>query len=126
MKTLVQKKHLSDEQLEQCFHFFHKKHENIGDLDNARCPSDATHYKFIFDRNEEYQSILLYKYYKDLYPSKETCEEYTNLGFMLKHNDDFVVLHDVVKGYNDVHYQAKSTYNIKKFYKFLNQLRKNK
>lgn len=119
---LYEKNYLTDKQLEECFHFFHKKYENRGDLDNAKKPSDATHYKFIIDRNEKQQIIKLYEYFRT-YPSKKLCNSYMKLGLILKHNLDFVVLYDGVEGYNDRHYEGKCTYNIKEFYAFLDNLR---
>jgi len=113
---------LTDEQLEACFHFFHEKHENQGDLDNAKKPSDATHYKFYIERDGDEQTIKLYKYFRT-YPSKKLCNSYTNLGLILKHNQDFVVLYDATRGWGDNHYQGECTYKIKEFYEFLSSLR---
>jgi hypothetical protein len=106
MCDLYERNYLTDKQLEDCFHFFHDKHEDIGDLDTASKPSDATHYKFEVERNEKEQTIKLYEYFRT-YPSKKLCRTYTNLGLTIKHNQDFIVLYDAVRVYNEYHYQGK-------------------
>lgn len=111
---LYEKNYLTDKQLEDCFHFFHKKHENYGDLDNATRPSDATHYKFKIERNEKEQTIKLYTEFRT-FPSKKLCSSYTNLGLIIKHNQDFKV----------IYYDGECTFNIKKFYAFLEKIKNN-
>lgn len=113
---------LTDKQLQDCFHFFHKKYENIGDLDNAKKPSDASHYKFNIERNENEQIIKLYEYFRT-YPSGELCNSYMRLGLVIKHNQDFIVLYNAIEGWDDRHYEGRCTYKIKEFYKFLDNLR---
>lgn len=119
---LYEESYLTDEQLIDCFHFFHFKHNNLGNLDTARRPSDATFYEFKITRSTNVQEIKLYYKFRT-YPSREICTKYTRLGFRIKNNFDFVVLQDAVKGYDEVHYEKESTYKIKMFYNFLDELK---
>lgn len=119
---LYETNYLTDKQLQDCFHFFHKKYENVGDLDKAKRPSDATHYKFNIERNEKEQIIKLYEYFRTC-PSRKLCNSYMRLGLIIKHNQDFVVLYDAIEGWNERHYEGRCTYKIKEFYKFLETVR---
>jgi len=119
---LYEQCYLTDEQLEKCFHFFHAKHEDVGDIETAKKPSDATCYKFKILRSANEQSITLYECYIS-YKSEELRSDYTKLGLTINPNLDFVVYHDAIDQYSGSHYQGKCTYNIKDFYKFLDQIK---
>ena len=119
---LYEKNYLTDVELEACFYFFHNKPEDEGNIETAYYPSDATAYKFKISRQENEQCIQLYEYFKS---SGKLCKRYTRLGFLIKDNQDFTVLYDAINGRTDVHYQGKTTYNIKEFYNFLDNLKRN-
>ena len=96
--------YLTDNQLEQCFYFFHS------DIDILKYDKE---YKFKIKRDLDSQLIELYDVEYD---------EPTRYGLLIKSNYDFVVYCESQCGMTDRYYQGSYTKNIKEFYKFLDSL----
>lgn len=119
---LYEKTYLTDKQLQDCFHFFHKKVENYGRTDVNNKYERRTVYKFVIVRKPDSQEIYLHcDHISD--SIHKSYEENTGAGFIIYNNFDFIVLQKCHNVDGSITFHKESTYNIKAFYKFLEELR---
>lgn len=127
-----EKSYLTDEQLENLFLFFHDMPEDHGDLKTAKKPSDASEYRFEYNRyTDGTQNIHLFEYIKsnnDKPPYEPEIHKIdTYLGLTIKPDLDFYIEYNArTDDIRESVYQGETTYNIIEFHKYYNSIIDNK